>query len=92
VATLLVTAAAVVAPVILGGLDGYRLCLRLRARELARAIFAAPKMAKPVTIAFFQTVMFHPQLGVLDYLLSLVDLPPSARVYDSATVIQTNPR
>jgi multiple sugar transport system permease protein len=34
-------------------------------------------------------MMFHPQLGVLNYLLSLVGLPPSSWVYSSATVIPT---
>ena len=31
--------------------------------------------------------MFHPQLGVLNYLLSLVGIPPQAWVFDPATVI-----
>ncbi len=31
--------------------------------------------------------MFHPQLGVLNYLLSLVGIPPSLWVFDQATVI-----
>ena len=29
--------------------------------------------------------MFHPQLGVLNYLLTSIGLPPSAWVYDAAT-------
>ena len=32
-------------------------------------------------------MMFHPQLGVLNYLLSLVGLPPSQWVYAPGTVI-----
>jgi multiple sugar transport system permease protein len=32
-------------------------------------------------------MMFHPQLGVLNYLLSLVGLPPSLWVYSPQTVI-----
>jgi multiple sugar transport system permease protein len=34
-------------------------------------------------------MMFHPQLGVLNYLLTSVGLPPSAWVYDPETVIPT---
>jgi multiple sugar transport system permease protein len=34
-------------------------------------------------------MMFHPQLGVLNYLLTSVGLPPSSWVYDSSTVIPT---
>ena len=48
-----------------------------------------PMMATPVAIALVWTMMFHPQLGVLNYLLSLVGIPPFAWVYDPATVIPT---
>jgi multiple sugar transport system permease protein len=34
-------------------------------------------------------MMFHPQLGVLNYLLTSVGLPPSSWVYSSSTVIPT---
>ena len=44
-------------------------------------IFILPMMATPVAIALVWTMMFHPQLGVLNYLLSLVGLPPSSWVY-----------
>jgi multiple sugar transport system permease protein len=33
------------------------------------------------------TMMFHPQLGILNYLLSLVGLPPQLWVFHPATVI-----
>lgn len=33
--------------------------------------------------------MFHPQLGVLNYLLTSIGLPPSTWVYDGSTVIPT---
>ena len=46
-------------------------------------------MATPVAISLVWTMMFHPQLGVLNYLLSLVGLPPSSWVYASSTVIPT---
>jgi multiple sugar transport system permease protein len=44
-------------------------------------------MATPVAIALVWTMMFHPQLGVLNYLLSLVGLPPQLWVFHPATVI-----
>jgi multiple sugar transport system permease protein len=34
-------------------------------------------------------MMFHPQLGVLNYLLTSMGLPPSSWSYDSSTVIPT---
>ena len=38
------------------------------------AVFMMPMMATPVAIALVWTMMFHPQLGVLNYLLSLVGI------------------
>ena len=46
-------------------------------------------MATPVAVALVWTMMFHPQLGVLNYLLTSVGLPPSTWVYDQGTVIPT---
>jgi multiple sugar transport system permease protein len=46
-----------------------------------------PMMATPVAIALVWTMMFHPQLGVLNYLLSLVGLPPQLWVFHPGTVI-----
>ena len=46
-------------------------------------------MATPVAVALVWTMMFHPQLGVLNYLLSLVGIPPQPWVYDPSTVIPT---
>jgi multiple sugar transport system permease protein len=44
-------------------------------------------MATPVAVALVWTMMFHPQMGVLNYLLSLIGLPPSLWVYAPETVI-----
>jgi len=75
--------------VILGVWAAVCFAANFRFRGLARTIFVLPMMATPVAISLVWTMMFHPQLGVLNYLLSLVGLPPSAWVYDSATVIPT---
>jgi len=87
VRTLVFTAASVVAPVILGVWAAVCFASNFRLRGLARTIFVLPMMATPVAIALVWTMMFHPQLGVLNYLLGLMGLPPSLWVYDSATVI-----
>jgi multiple sugar transport system permease protein len=87
VRTLVFTAASVVAPVILGVWAAVCFASNFRLRGLARTVFVLPMMATPVAIALVWTMMFHPQLGVLNYLLGLIGLPPSLWVYDSATVI-----
>jgi multiple sugar transport system permease protein len=40
-----------------------------------------------VAVALVWTMMFHPQLGVLNYLLSLVGIPPQVWIFDQSTVI-----
>src|SRR5207244_8449487 len=58
-----------------------------RWRGFLRAVFTMPMMATPVAVALVWTMMFHPQQGVLNYLLSLVGLPPSLWVYSPRWVI-----
>ena len=53
-------------------------------RGFLRGVFIMPMMATPVAIALVWTMMFHPQLGVLNYLLSLVGLPPQLWVFHPA--------
>ena len=47
-------------------------------RGFLRGLFIMPMMATPVAIALVWTMMFHPQLGVLNYLLSLVGIAAAA--------------
>jgi multiple sugar transport system permease protein len=87
--TLYFTTAAVVAPVLIGIWAAVCFASNFPLRGVARTIFIMPMMATPVAIALVWTMMFHPQLGVLNYLLSLVGLPPSGWVYSTTTVIPT---
>ena len=83
------TALAVIFPTLIGVAAAVCFNKHFPLRGLARTIFILPMMATPVAIALVWTMMFHPQLGVLNYLLTAVGLPPSTWVYDSATVIPT---
>ena len=87
--TLIFTTASVVAPLILGVWAAVCFSSQFKGRGLARTLFVLPMMATPVAISLVWTMMFHPQLGVLNYLLTSVGLPPSTWVYDGATVIPT---
>jgi multiple sugar transport system permease protein len=89
VRTLYFTALSVIAPVLLGVFAAVCFATKFRLRGVARTIFVLPMMATPVAISLVWTMMFHPQLGVLNYLLTSVGLPPSTWVYDSSTVIPT---
>ena len=85
--TILYTVLSVVAPLFLGLIAALIFHERLPLRGLLRGIFVMPMMATPVAIALVWTMMFNPQLGVLNYLLSLVGIGPWAWVYHPASVI-----
>ena len=87
--TLWFTAASVIAPLLLGVWAAVCFASNFKFRGLARTLFVLPMMATPVAISLVWTMMFHPQLGVLNYILTRMGLPPSTWVYDAATVIPT---
>ncbi|MFI4988153.1 MAG: carbohydrate ABC transporter permease [Alphaproteobacteria bacterium] len=89
VRTLYYSTLAVVLPVVLGTVAAVIFHKRFFLRGFLRGVFILPMMATPVAVALVWTMMFHPQLGVLNYLLSLVGLPPQSWVYAPATVIPT---
>ncbi|HTQ01227.1 MAG TPA: sugar ABC transporter permease [Casimicrobiaceae bacterium] len=81
------TALAVAAPLVLGTVAALIFHRRFPWRGVLRGVFIMPMMATPVAVALVWTMMFHPQQGVLNYLLSLVGLPPSQWVYSPTLVI-----
>jgi len=85
--TMYYTVLAVVLPVIFGTLAAVVFNQHFPLRGLLRGIFIMPMMATPVAIALVWTMMFHPQLGVLNYMLSLVGIPEQMWVYSQDTVI-----
>ncbi|WP_119392621.1 carbohydrate ABC transporter permease [Taklimakanibacter lacteus] len=85
--TLWYTLLSVVMPLILGTLAALIFDARFPWRGFLRGIFVMPMMATPVAIALVWTMMFHPQLGVLNYLLSLVGIPAQEWIFNPSTVI-----
>lgn len=83
------TVLAVVLPVLFGTAAALVFHREFPFRGVLRTIFVMPMMATPVAVALVWTMMFHPQLGVLNYLLSLVGIGPQAWVYAPDTVIPT---
>jgi multiple sugar transport system permease protein len=83
------TILAVVLPIVFGTAAALVFHREFPFRGLLRTIFVMPMMATPVAVALVWTMMFHPQLGVLNYLLSLVGIGPQSWVYDPNTVIPT---
>lgn len=85
--TFVFTALAVIFPVIIGVVAAVIFHREFRFRGLFRVLFMMPMIATPVAIALVWTMMFHPQLGVLNYMLSKIGLGPSLWVYSPDTVI-----
>jgi multiple sugar transport system permease protein len=83
------TVLAVVLPIVFGTAAALVFHREFPFRGLLRTIFVMPMMATPVAVALVWTMMFHPQLGVLNYLLSLIGIGPQPWVYSPSTVIPT---
>jgi multiple sugar transport system permease protein len=81
------TALAVAGPLVLGTAAAMVFHREFPFRGVLRGVFVMPMMATPVAVALVWTMMFHPQQGVLNYLLSLVGVPPSLWVYSPTLVI-----
>jgi multiple sugar transport system permease protein len=87
--TLYFTVLAVLLPILIGTAAALVFHREFPFRGILRTIFVMPMMATPVAVALVWTMMFHPQLGVLNYLLSLFGAGPASWVYDPGTVIPT---
>jgi multiple sugar transport system permease protein len=85
--TLYFTILGVVAPVVLGVFAAEVFHQRFPLRGLLRSIYILPMMTTPVAIALVFIMMYHPQLGILNYVLSLVGIPPQLWIYERNTVI-----
>lgn len=85
--TVLYTTLSVVAPLFLGTLAALIFDAQFPFRGLLRGVFVMPMMATPVAIALVWTMMFHPQLGVLNYMLSFIGIGPQEWIYNQKSVI-----
>ena len=85
--TLFYTALSVILPLIFGTLAAVVFHQKFPLRGFMRGLYIMPMMATPVAIALVWTMMFHPQLGVLNYLLSLVGIPAQLWVFHPGSVI-----
>src|SRR5438270_7341125 len=85
--TLAYTVLSVFLPLVFGTFAACVFHARIPMRGFLRGLFIMPMMATPVAIALIWTMMFHPQLGVLNYLLSFLGLPPQLWIFHPASVI-----
>jgi multiple sugar transport system permease protein len=67
--TLVYTALSVALPLLFGTFAAVVFNNKFPMRGFLRGLFILPMMATPVAIALVWTMMFHPQLGILNYLM-----------------------
>jgi multiple sugar transport system permease protein len=79
----------VVAPTVIGTSAALAFARQFPGRGLLRTVFSLPMMATPVSIALIWQMMFHPQLGVLNYFLSLLHIAPLPWIFSTRSVIPT---
>lgn len=73
--------------IILGLLIAVYFNKEFKGSNFVQTIYIFPFAATPVAIALIWRIMLNPQIGVLNYFLSLVGLPESLWVSDTRTVI-----
>lgn len=73
--------------IILGLLIAVYLNREFRGGNLLQTIYVFPFAATPVAIALVWRIMLNPQIGALNYFLSLVGIPPSLWVSSTRTVV-----
>jgi len=79
----------VVAPTAIGTAAALTFAREFPGRGLFRTVFSLPMMATPVSIALIWQMMFHPQLGVPNYFLSLLHISPQLWIFSTRSVIPT---
>jgi multiple sugar transport system permease protein len=81
------TVLSVIGSIVLGLVMALILNREFRGARWARTAFLLPMVATPVATSLVWMMMFNPSLGVLNYLLGLVGIPPSLWVADPFLVI-----
>lgn len=81
------TALSVAGSILLGIVMALILNRDFRGARWTRTAFLLPMVATPVATSLVWMMMFNPSLGVLNYLLQLIGMPPSVWVADERLVI-----
>jgi len=58
-----------------------------KGKGIARTLFLLPMVATPVAVALVWMFIFNPEVGVLNYLIEILNFPPQLWVSDPKTVI-----
>ncbi len=61
----------------------------IKGSKFLRALFLLPIILTPIATAFMWRIMYSPTLGVLNYFLSLVNIPPQTWVYSEEQALMS---
>lgn len=67
----------------LGFIIALLLSRQTRGSNLIRGALLLPIILTPITVAFMWRVMFNPSIGILNYLLSFMNIPPQMWIYST---------
>jgi multiple sugar transport system permease protein len=81
------TILAIVMETLLGLLIALVLNRDFRGKGLVKTIFLLPMVATPVAIGLAWTLFYEPTIGLANFMLKLLGLPPSNWIADGSTVI-----
>lgn len=85
--TLIYTFSVVALETVLGFIIALLLSRQTPGSNLVRGILLLPIILTPITVAFMWRVMFNPSIGILNYLLSLVNIPPQMWIYSTGQAL-----
>lgn len=85
--TLYYTGLSLIVPIIGGIIAALIFNQSFRGKGIIRTLFFVPYMATPAAAALIWVVMYHPSLGVFNYLLGLLRLPRPQWIFSRSTVI-----
>lgn len=74
--SLLYVAGVVSVELVLGFAMALLFQVRFRGKKIVRSLLILPMVATPIAIAFMWRIMYNPNMGILNYLLGLVGVPP----------------
>ncbi|QQO10171.1 carbohydrate ABC transporter permease [Breznakiella homolactica] len=87
--TIIFMVTVVAAETVFGLIIAIYLTSKIKGSKFLRAMFLLPIILTPIATAFMWRIMYSPTLGVLNYFLSLVNIPPQTWVYSETQALMS---
>jgi multiple sugar transport system permease protein len=87
--TLIFITVALVMEIMIGLALALYLAAKIRSTKILRSLFLLPNILTPIATAFMWRIMFSPTLGILNYFLSFLNIPPQEWVYSETQALMS---